>query len=54
MTEYKELQITKHALQYYINRPDANEKDLATERLLLDKVEERISRRKERYHIPDK
>lgn len=27
-TYYRDIQIIKHALQFYIKRPDANEKDL--------------------------
>lgn len=31
-TYYKDIQIVKHALQFYIKRPDANEKDLEKEK----------------------
>ncbi|WP_170254038.1 hypothetical protein [Acetobacterium paludosum] len=51
MTEYKEAQIIKHALQYYINRPDAEEKDIETEKLLLHQFEEKVERLKCRNHI---
>lgn len=39
-TYYRKLQTVKHALQYYITRPNANEKDLARENNLLKQVEE--------------
>lgn len=39
---YKNLQIVKHALQFYIKRPDANEKDLEKEEKLLKKVENEV------------
>ena len=32
---YRNLQIIKHALQYYLTRPNADEKDLAREKNLL-------------------
>ena len=40
-TYYKNIQIVKHALQFYIKRPDANEKEVAIvkkEKKLLKKV----------------
>lgn len=51
MSEYAELQIVKHALQHYIKRPDANEKDIAQEKRLLKKVEKNVETLKERYGI---
>ena len=42
-TYYKDIQIIKHALQFYIKRPDANEKDLEKEKKLLKKVEKEVS-----------
>jgi hypothetical protein len=41
-------------LQYYITRPNANEKDLAREKNLLKQVEEEVEIFQERNHIPKK
>lgn len=43
-TYYKDIQIVKHALQFYIKRPDANEKD-------LEKVENEVSNFKKSNNI---
>jgi len=51
---YRNLQIIKHALQYYISRPNANEKDLVREKNLLKRVEEDIEWYEERHHIKKK
>lgn len=51
MTEYKEAQIIKHALQYYINRSGADEKDLITEKQLLREWEDEVERLKCRNRI---
>lgn len=51
---YRNLQIIKHALQYYISRPNVNEKDLAREKSLLKQVEEEVEIFQERNHIPKK
>lgn len=53
-TYYRKLQTVKHALQYYITRPNANEKDLAREKNLLKRVEEEVEIFQERNHIPKK
>lgn len=53
-TYYRKLQTVKHALQYYITRPNANEKDLAREKNLLKQVEEEVEIFQERSHIPKK
>ena len=53
-TYYRKLQTVKHALQYYISRPNANEKDLAREKNLLKQVEEEVEIFQERNHIPKK
>ena len=50
-TYYKDIQIVKHALQFYIKRPDANEKDLEKEKKLLKKVENEVSNFKKSNHI---
>lgn len=46
-SRYSNLQIIKHALQYYITRPNANEKDLVREKNLLKQVEEEVPLLKE-------
>ena len=51
---YRNLQIIKHALQYYISRPDANEKDLGREKDLLERIEDEVEIYQERNHIPKK
>lgn len=51
---YRNLQIIKHALQYYLTRPNANEKDLVREKNLLKSVEEEVEIYQERNHIPKK
>lgn len=53
-TYYRKLQTVKHALQYYITRPNANEKDLAREKNLLKQVEEDIEWYEERHRIKKK
>ena len=40
--QYRRMQTVKHALQYYITRPGASEKDLVREKNLLKRVEEDI------------
>ena len=37
--QYQNTQIVKHALQYYITRPNASERDLNREKNLLKEVE---------------
>ncbi len=44
MTEYKKLQIIKHALQYYIQREGATVKDKAAEMHLLTLVEAEVQK----------
>lgn len=51
MKHYVKLQIIKHALQHYIQRPDADPKDIAKEQLLLNQVEKDIEKEKQRCHI---
>ena len=51
---YKNLQIIKHALQYYIARPNANEKDLAKEKSLLERIKDEVEYYQKAYHIPKK
>lgn len=49
--QYRRMQTIKHALQYYIARPNANEKDLVREKNLIKRVEDDIERYEERHHI---
>lgn len=51
MSEYKNLQIIKHALQHYIKRPNATEKELLEEKRLLDKVTVDVEALQEKYGI---
>ncbi len=53
-TYYRKLQTVKHALRYYITRPNANEKDLVREKNLLKLVEKEVEIYQERNHIPKK
>ena len=51
MTEYKRLQIIKHALQHYIERPGATETDIMVEKRILAKVTNEVEFMKEKYGI---
>lgn len=51
MNQYTETQIIKHALQSYINRPGATEKELIHEKTVLKKYTEKAERLKKRYRI---
>ena len=51
---YRNLQIIKHALQYYIARPNANEKDLTREKSLLERIEDEVEYYQKGYHITKK
>ena len=53
-TYYRKMQTVKHALQYYITRPEASEKDLVREKNLLKQVEEDIEWYEERHRIKKK
>ena len=53
-TYYRKLQTVKHALQYYITRPNASKKDLVREKNVLKSVEEEVEIYQERNHIPKK
>ena len=52
--QYRRMQTVKHALQYYITRPGASEKDLVREKNLLKRVEEEVEYYQKAYHIPKK
>jgi hypothetical protein len=52
ITKYKHVQIIKHALQYYVNRPNAEfEKHIESELNLLKKFENEAYEMQERYDI---
>lgn len=51
---YKDVQIIKHALQHYIKRDGASEKDIRQEKKVLDKAKEEVEWMKERYDINGK
>ena len=51
---YRKLQTVKHALQYYITRPNASKKDLVREKNLLKSVEEEVEIYQEKNHIQKK
>ena len=48
---HNKIKIVKLALQFYIKRPDANEKDLEKEKKLLKKVENEVSNFKKSNNI---
>ena len=50
-TYYRNIQIIKHALQFYINRTNADEKDLEREKRLLKKIENEVSNFKKSNNI---
>lgn len=49
--KYKDLQIIKHALQSYVQRGNAPDKDLDEEKRLLEKVANEVNELKEKYGI---
>lgn len=51
MTEYKKLQIIKHALQHYTKRADASEKEILEETRLLNEITLRVEYLQEKYGI---
>lgn len=50
MNKYRKLQTIKHALQYYITRPDADPKDIEQEKALLEKVKGEIRAVKSKWY----
>lgn len=54
MTQYKKLQIIKHALAHYIQREGADPADIEAEKMLLGEVEAEVAWLKEKYGILDK
>lgn len=51
LNEYKETQIIKHALKYYIDRPGTTEKERAQEKRLFHKFSEKASAYKNKFGI---
>lgn len=49
--KYKELQILKHSLQYYITRTNSTVKDIEEEKRLLAKVTDEVEEMKGMYGI---
>lgn len=50
--KYKQLQIIKHALQHYVERPNfEDETQKVSERNLLSKVEDAVEEMKKNYNI---
>jgi len=54
MTEYKESQIIKHALMYYMKRPGASNKEISQEATVLGKYVKKTEMLKEKYRINTK
>ncbi|EKF6165463.1 hypothetical protein OZ242_001703 [Staphylococcus pseudintermedius] len=52
--EYRDAQIVKHALQYYMKRPNASELDLKREQKVLDKVTNQVKDMQENWDIKNK
>lgn len=52
--EYREQQIIKHALQYYIQRSNASELDKKREQKVLEKVTDEVKRMQKQWDIPVK
>jgi hypothetical protein len=51
MSEYKELQIIKHALAYYLERPAAHLDDTIIEKALLERINTEVEELKRKYNI---
>lgn len=49
MKEYKRLHIIKHALEMYIKREGASDKDINQEKAVLKETEQNIARMKEQF-----
>ncbi|MGG5323853.1 hypothetical protein IGJ83_001188 [Enterococcus pernyi] len=49
MKEYKRQHIIKHALEIYIQREGASEKDINQEKSVLKEIEENIAQMKGRF-----
>lgn len=52
--EYREQQIIKHALQYYIQRPKASKLDKKREQKVLEKVTDEVKKMQNQWDIPVK
>ena len=49
--DYRNHQIIKHALEYYIKRPNGDPKDIEVESNLLEKYKRIVEFEKEKYNI---
>lgn len=54
MSPYTKKQIIKHALEYYIQRPNVDQKDVRREKTVLRQIEEEVNREMERNGIKPK
>lgn len=53
MKNYKRQHIIKHALEMYVQRPNASEKDLKQELKVLEETKNKISNMKHEYGIKE-
>lgn len=51
MTKYGRLQILKHALEYYIQRPEATPSEIKVETSILKQITHEVNQFKEQHHI---
>jgi hypothetical protein len=51
MKQYVKLQIIKHALQHYVQRENALDKDIKQEKKVLDDITQDVEKLKENYNI---
>lgn len=51
VSQYIRYQIVKHALEYYIKRPNADPADIAREKNILEYYREMVEWQKEKNHI---
>ena len=49
--DYKSLQIIKHALQHYIKRGNATDKEIEEEKCVLNNITENVNDLKQKYGI---
>lgn len=51
MKKYKAVQIIKHALMYYLERPSATDKEIEEEKYLLKQVSNEVEMLKQKFGI---
>ena len=54
MRKYTRLQILKHALEYYMERPGATDEELKKENEVLKQITHEVNQFKEAHHIETK